>query len=292
MAPGALGQIPECDAADGDADEAQDLDVEGFKEAADVAVAALVEDQFEPGVFFAGAEEGGALGGEEAFGGWHAVLQGGQQGVIGQLVDLDVVGFVEMAGWVGDGTGPGGVVGEEEEALAGLVEAADGSEVGVGNAVEAGEDVGAAFFVRGGGDETPGFVEHQEDGGSDRDEPAIDEDDLAFKTDGELGVAADDAVHLDATGAGEGGGGAAGAKAEFGEDAGEAGHGGSERRNGAAGKCRLAQSSRYGTLWAGFAISRLPVLGPMFMTDLECPPVTGGFESRSARAWPGTKVGR
>ena len=88
--------------------------------------------------------------------------------------------------------------------------------MGVGGVGEAGEDGGAAFFVGGGGDEAAGFVEDEVGGWGDGDEFAVDGDDLAFELDGEFGVAADDAVDGDATGAGEGGAGAAGAEAEFG----------------------------------------------------------------------------
>ena len=219
FAGGAFFEVAEGDAADGDADEAEDFDLEGFEEAADVTVAAFVEDDFKPGVFFAFAEEGGAFGGEGAVVSLDAGFEGGEEGGVREAVDLDVVGFVEVAGGVGDGVGPGGVVGEEEEAFASLVEATDGREVGVGGVGEAGEDGGAAFFVGGGGDEAAGFVEDEVGGWGDGDEFAVDGDDLAFELDGEFGVAADDAVDGDATGAGEGSAGAAGAEAEFGEDA-------------------------------------------------------------------------
>lgn len=189
--------------------------MEGFEEAADVTVAAFVEDDFKPGVFFAFTEEGDAFGGEGAVAGGDAGLEGGEESGVREAVDLNVVGFVEVAGGVGDGVGPGGVVGEEQEAFAGLVEAADGGEVGVGGVGEAGEDGGTAFFVGGGGDEAAGFVEGEVDGRGDGNELAVDRDDLAFELDGEFGVATDDAVDGDTAGAGEGGTGAAGAEAEF-----------------------------------------------------------------------------
>jgi len=203
--------------------------LEGFEEAADVAVAAFVEDDFKPGVFFAFAEDGGAFGGERAVVGVDAGFEGGEEGGIGEAVDLDVVGFVEVAGGVGDGVGPGGVVGEEEQAFTGLVEAADGGEVGVGGVGEAGEDGGAAFFVGGGGDEASGFIEDEVNRWSDGDEFAVDGDNLALELHWEFGVAADNAVDGDAAGASEGGAGTARAEAEIGEEAGEAWHGGGLR---------------------------------------------------------------
>ena len=60
--------------------------------------------------------------------------------------------------------------------------------------------------------------------------------------------------------------------------------GGTERRFGRSGKCRLAYLAGCGKVLTGFIVSRLPVLGPMFMTDLECLPVMGGFEFGSTRA--------
>jgi hypothetical protein len=55
-----------------------------------------------------------------------AALQRIDQRLIGNSADLYVVGFIEMRLGIADPIGPGRVVGEEQEALAGLVEAADG----------------------------------------------------------------------------------------------------------------------------------------------------------------------
>jgi len=128
------------------------LDALGVEHAADLAVFAFVEGEFEPRFFFAGAEEAGLLGAEDftAFG-FDAAFEGVEEVGVGEGGDLDVVGFVEVGGGVGDAGAPFGIVGEEEEAFAGFVEAADGSEPGQVERKD-GVDGVAAFFVGCGGD--------------------------------------------------------------------------------------------------------------------------------------------
>jgi len=128
---GGFGEVAEVEGADGDADEAEDFDVEGVEHAANLAILALVESDFEPGVFFAGTKEGGALAAEEfgAFG-FDTAFERFEKGRIRDVGDLHVIGFVEMRGGIGDTGAPLGIVGEEEEAFAGFVEATDGGEPG------------------------------------------------------------------------------------------------------------------------------------------------------------------
>src|SRR5690606_26823908 len=57
VAPGAFGEVAEGDGADGGADEAEDGDVERGQEAADLAIAAFVEDDLQPGVLRARAQQ-------------------------------------------------------------------------------------------------------------------------------------------------------------------------------------------------------------------------------------------
>jgi hypothetical protein len=96
-----------------------------------VAIFAFVEGDLEPGVFFAGTEKGGAFAAEDfvAFG-FDTTFERFEKGRIRDGCDLHVVGFVEMRGGIGDAGVPLGVVGEEEEAFAGFVEAADWGESG------------------------------------------------------------------------------------------------------------------------------------------------------------------
>ena len=128
---GRFGEAAKMEGADGDAAQAEDFDAEGVEDAADLAVFAFVKGQFEPGVFFAGAEETCALAAEEflAFG-FDSALELFDERGIGERGDLDVIGFVEMRGGVGDASAPFGIVGEEEETFAGFVEAADGTKPG------------------------------------------------------------------------------------------------------------------------------------------------------------------
>ena len=117
--------------ADGDADQAEDFDAEGVEDAADLAVFAFVKCEFEPGVFFAGAEEGCSFAAEEfVVFGFDSTLEGVNEVRVGHGGDLHVVGLVEMGFGIGDPGVPFGIVGEEEEAFGGFVEAADGGEPG------------------------------------------------------------------------------------------------------------------------------------------------------------------
>ena len=129
---GGFGEVAEVEGADGDADEAEDFDAVGVEYAADLAVFSFVENDFEPGVFFARAEESCALAAEEfvAFG-FHTTLQRFEERWIRDGGDLDVVGLVEMRGGVGDAGVPLGIVCEKEQAFAGFVEAADWCEPGL-----------------------------------------------------------------------------------------------------------------------------------------------------------------
>ena len=53
-----------------------------------------------------------------------------EKGGIRESCNLNVVGFVEMSGGIGDAIVPFGIVSEEEEAFAGFVEATDGGKPG------------------------------------------------------------------------------------------------------------------------------------------------------------------
>jgi hypothetical protein len=119
----------------------------GFTQATNMTVAAFIQQDLQPGILFTFAQQRSAFGREEAVFGRDAGLELAQQRRVGDAVDLDMVGFVEMSGGVGDGIGPGGIVGEQQQALAGLVESADGRKVGFGRTLQTGEDRGAAFFI-------------------------------------------------------------------------------------------------------------------------------------------------
>src|ERR1700677_2448836 len=63
-----LAQIAEHHAANGDADQAQDFDSEVFEHPANVPVFAGVENDFEPGIAFPLAQDGGAFRAQEIAG--------------------------------------------------------------------------------------------------------------------------------------------------------------------------------------------------------------------------------
>jgi len=128
---GGFEEVAELEGADGDTDEAEDFDAEGVEHAADMTVFAFIEGEFEPGVFLARAEKAGAFAAEcfAAFG-FDSALKFLDERRVGERGDLDVIGFVEMGGGVGDAGVPFGIVGEKEEAFAGFVEAANGGEPG------------------------------------------------------------------------------------------------------------------------------------------------------------------
>jgi hypothetical protein len=102
--------------------------------------------------------------------------------------DLDVVGFVEMRVGVGDRVGPDVVIGEEQHALAGLVEPADGREMRELGILKAGEHRLAAQFVGSAGDEAARLVEHDVDARGLVDADVVHDDDIFFQHHGELGV--------------------------------------------------------------------------------------------------------
>jgi hypothetical protein len=102
---------------------------------------------------------------------------------------------------VGDAIGPGGVVGEEKQAFAGLIKPADRGEVGFGGPFESGENGVAAFLVGGAGDQTLGLVQHDENRYGGGYQFAIHQDDLPFELHRELRIAPHDAVHLDTSSA-------------------------------------------------------------------------------------------
>ena len=142
---------------------------------ANLAVAALDEDHFVPGIVGLAekAEAGG--GGHDAA----LIAAGGRRAGLSDLgtaidhdavaelvdrrergftADFDEVGFLDAGGGAGEGVGEVAVVGHEEEAFARVVEAANGKDA-LASFEEVG-DGGAVFGVAGGGDVALRFVEN------------------------------------------------------------------------------------------------------------------------------------
>jgi len=141
-----------------------DEEADGLKHAADLAVAAFDEGDFVPGV--------GSVFVEADFGGrgfYAAVVVEGDvdtgaeasEGLfVGAAADFDEIFFGDVGAGLGEFLGEGAVVGEEEEAFAGVIEAADGIDAFRERAEEL-HYGGAAFGVADGGDVAFGFVEHE-----------------------------------------------------------------------------------------------------------------------------------
>ena len=147
VSPRAFREVAKLQGTNGDTDEAQDFDLMGFAQATDVTVAPFIQQDLQPSILFTFSQEGGAFGREEAVIRADAGFESRKKRGVGLAVDLDVVGFVQMSGGVGDAVAPGGVVGEKQQAFAGLVEPANGEEVSFGRALKACENGGSAFFI-------------------------------------------------------------------------------------------------------------------------------------------------
>jgi len=88
--------------------------------------------------------------------------EAGEGFFVGAAADFDEVFFGDVRAGFGEFLGEGAVVGEEEEAFAGVVEAADRVDA-FGEWTEELHYGGAAFGIADGGDVAFGFVEHEVD---------------------------------------------------------------------------------------------------------------------------------
>jgi len=195
---GPLRQISERQAADGDAHEAQDLDAERAEHPADLAVAALVEHDCEPGVAPAGPEHGRRPRAQALAVDHEARREAREHGLVGHAVDLHVIGLLDAGGRIEKTLRPARVVGEEEQPLARLVEAADRGDERQVEALEAVIDRRAFLRVVSRGDEAPRLVEHQIDLARGDDALAIDGDARPAGVDPDRCVADRAAVERDA----------------------------------------------------------------------------------------------
>ena len=135
-----------------------------MEHAADLAVAALDEGDFVPGV--------GGLFVEADFGGRgfyaavviesdvNAVAEALEGFFVGAAADFHQIFFGDVGAGFGEFLREGAIVGEEEEAFAGVVEAANGIDA-FGERAEELHDGGAAFRIADGGDVAFGLVEHE-----------------------------------------------------------------------------------------------------------------------------------
>lgn len=129
---------------------------------------------------------------------------------------------------MGEALGEGTVVGEEDQAFAVVVEAADGVEAEVFRGADGSgplDDGGAALGVMGGAEDAAGFVGKIGFAGFGADGTAVEGDGVAGGVDAEAGFGGGAAVDGDAAGGEEGGGAAAGRESGGGEEGLEAGGG-------------------------------------------------------------------
>jgi len=135
-----------------------------LEHAADLAVAAFDEGDFVPGV--------GGVFVELDFGGRgfyaavvverdvDATAESSEGFFVGAAADFHQIFFGDVGAGFGEFLGEGAVVGEEEEAFAGVVEAAHGIDT-FRERAEKLHDGGAAFGIADGGDVAFGLVEHE-----------------------------------------------------------------------------------------------------------------------------------
>lgn len=157
----AFGKVAELERTDRDSHKSKHFDAEGIEHATNLAVLAFVEDDFDPGMFLASAEEVCALRFEDvALWNFNAALKGFEETGVGHDADLDMVGLVKMKGRIGNARGPFGVVGKEKKAFTDLVEAADRSDPAQIRWQERIDGV-AAFFIGGGGNDAAGLIQDE-----------------------------------------------------------------------------------------------------------------------------------
>ncbi len=126
-----------------------------------MAIAALVEDHLQPCGLVATAQYAHGTGGEELALVLHAGPQCRQRRVIGQAINLHVVGLVRPGLRVGQARRPLRIVAEQQQPFTGLVQAPDRRDPRQPRAIETAVDGVAAALVLRGGHYPARFVEHQ-----------------------------------------------------------------------------------------------------------------------------------
>lgn len=139
-------------------------EADGLEHAADLAVAAFDERDFIPrvgGVFVEMDFRGGCFYAAVVVeSDVHASAEAGERFFVGAAVDFDEIFFGDVRAGFGELLGESAVVGEEEEAFAGVIEAADGIDA-FGERAEELHDGRAAFGIADSGDVAFGFVQHE-----------------------------------------------------------------------------------------------------------------------------------
>jgi hypothetical protein len=192
-----FGKIAKLNRADGNSDESKHFDAEGIEHASDLAVFAFVENDLDPGVLFASTDDVGALCCEHvAFRNFDAALESFQQVCVGDGTDLDMIGFVEMRGGIGDARSPFGVVGQKKKAFAGLIEPAHGNDPAQIQRKERVDSV-APFLIGGGGNDAAGLIEEEIDLFGGNEQFAFHLNAIHAETNRRFGISRDSAIKAD-----------------------------------------------------------------------------------------------
>ena len=148
---GSLRKFAQSQRTDGHAHQPEHFDSEGSQHAPYVPVLAFVEHDFEPAVFLSRAQQPGLRCAKQV-----AILTPDagfdcpREFLIGDRSDLHVVGLTQVRLGSGDSCPPLGIVGQQKQSFAGLVQPSDGSDPGqrFTAAPQHGIHGLAAFFVR------------------------------------------------------------------------------------------------------------------------------------------------
>jgi hypothetical protein len=168
-------EAAELDGANGHAAEAHDLVAELGQHAADLAVLAFGEDHFEDGGLALLAGDADLAGAGLAFSQPDALGEVAEGSVVGGAGDEGAIELFDAVSGVGEAVGELAVVGQEDEAGAGLVEASDGVDA-LGDLGQEIDDAWSAAGVVVGGDVALGLIDGVVDGDFEFDGDAIDGD--------------------------------------------------------------------------------------------------------------------
>jgi hypothetical protein len=123
---GSRRQVAEAHGADGDSFQALHFVADAGQQAADFAVAAFVEHQFEDGRPFAPAFDADVPGVRETFSKMDAAMELGEDVALDLAGDLHLVDFFDAVARVRETVGQLAIVGDDDEAFGRDVEPADG----------------------------------------------------------------------------------------------------------------------------------------------------------------------
>ena len=156
-----LVQIPQDQSSYGHAHESENFDSEGRQQPADLPVFPLLENDFKPAVAGSVPQQHRSFSREEfAVFRCYPLTDLADQVFIGDSVDLNVVGLIEMFFRIEDFRGPAVVVGEKQKPFAGLVEPPHRGKPGKFLTPEAIINGLPPPFVGRGYDQRAGLVEH------------------------------------------------------------------------------------------------------------------------------------